>query len=170
MAEPQKREVISENVDFTKENRSVRATESHPGRKRLGKELLAHITLPLPPSVIEVVDVLAKSGFGTRSSIVRTLIQTGFEQGELDSLSQQVAIDSAERKPGSGRKRIGRERMDKVSTLIEPAMLERIEQAAKSAGISRSDALRRLLVAGYEYMIVSGYQQLPEYKHNNQRK
>lgn len=149
------------------------ATKSRKGRKRLGKEPFAHMAFAIPPTASDAIDTLANAGFGTRSSIARALVETGLESDALDSFAEDAPeneVDGAEgeptktRKPGPGRQRVGRDRMVNVSTMIEPAKLEQVMVAAEPAGLPRGDAMRRLLMAGYEKMLVEGYRNLPAYK------
>jgi hypothetical protein len=151
-------------------------SKSHKGRKRLGKEPFAHVAFAIPPTVSDAIDTLTRSGYGTRSSIARTLVETGLDSGALETFGSQTSPPDAEgdaeptRKPGPGRQRVGRDRMVNVSTMIEPAKLEQIMAVAEPTGLPRGDALRRLLTSGYERMLAEGYRNLPAYKRSLRKK
>lgn len=149
---------------------TARARKPRKGRRRLGDEPFAHVAFGIPPTVSDAVDVLARAGLGSRSSIARTLVETAMEFGALEAFEEQAGPGGAEggqakaRKPGPGRRRIGRDRLVNVSTMLEPAKLEEITKAAEPAGLPRGDVLRRLLIAGYEQMLAEGYKNLPAYR------
>lgn len=163
--------------------------KTHKGRKRLGKEPFETLSFAISPSMMDAILLHGENGFGKKSTVARGLVEAGIAAGVLDELTgrgdggegdcgddgvaagddagESAASDADEgdgvpkaRKPGPGPKRIGRERMVSVTTMLEPATVRRIEAAAEAAGLPRGDVLRRCAQAGFERVIVEGYRKV----------
>jgi hypothetical protein len=146
--------------------------KSHRGRKRLGKQPYTRFTVSIAPSMLDAIDFLSEQGMGARATVLRAFIEAGSKATSIDELINQAATerdDPTTRNPGPGGKLIGRERLVKVSTMVEPKLFEAVGAAAEYASIPKGDLLRRLAEAGYQQVILRGYTTLPATKRTTKK-
>lgn len=67
------------------------APVGHPGRHRLGAEVLARASLSISPAMMDVVEALGARGRGKKATVMRTLIEAGVRSGALDRIAADAA-------------------------------------------------------------------------------
>ena len=163
---------MTRGISINPETVSASATKARHGRKPIGEEPLARVTVTVSPSMLDAVDLLVAGGAGKRATILRGLLMDGLTGAGLDALVDAPGVGvkgdpkaeggggdkaSAQRRPGPGSKRIGREPLVHVSVLANQEAIASIEDAARRTGLPRADVMRRLIESGYREVLLRGY-------------